>query len=541
MQSPNPIIIFHLPGKSVLAADSPLLFMGLDVARFWQVSRQIIEEDEIHWITLGVIFTAALLMRFVPGERRRIRAAIGLFAFSLFLLALACVFQAAGKPGVFGAIRWAGRLIGGMAVINLASVLLFDVFLKLAHFSVPRILRDLLTAFAYIGLGLALLRQSGGSISDIITTSAVLTAVIGFSLQDSLGNIMGGLALQMERTINIGDWVKIDQNVGRVKEIRWRHTAIETRNWDTLIIPNSVLMKSQVVILGRREGLPSSHRQWVFFNVDFRYSPTDVIARVNEALQSAPIERVAAEPKIHCILYDFKDSYCQYAVRYWLTDLAVDDPTDSLVRTRIYFALKRASIPLSIPASSIFLTEESEERKELKRGREIDHRLEALKRVDLFHSMTEEELRDLAGRLLYAPFAAGEVMTRQGAEAHWLYIIIRGKAEVQVSVDGNLQKSVAILGAGQFFGEMSLMTGERRAATVVALEDVECYRLDKEAFQHILRQRPEMAEDISRVLAHRRVELDAVREGLDIEAKRIRMSAAQRDILNRIRNFFGLG
>ena len=131
-------------------------------------------------------------------------------------------------------------------------------------------------------------------------------------------------------------------------------------------------------------------------------------------------------------------------------------------------------------------------------------------------------------------------MTRQGAEAHWLYIINEGEAEVRVMVAGNLSKKVAALHAGDFFGEMGLMTGEPRMATVIALADTECYRLDKESFQDIMRRRPEIAEDISHILARRRVELEAVREGLNEEAKRKRMSRTQGDLLRRIRDFFTL-
>ena len=113
---------------------------------------------------------------------------------------------------------------------------------------------------------------------------------------------------------------------------------------------------------------------------------------------------------------------------------------------------------------------------------------------------------------------------------------------MRVSVAGNqLSEKVASLGAGEFFGEMGLMTGEPRTATVIALTDVECYRLDKDAFKETLQSRPEIAEDISAILARRRVELEAAREDLDEEAKRKRMDYHQGDLLRRIKNFFILG
>ena len=164
----------------------------------------------------------------------------------------------------------------------------------------PRILRDLLIAFSYIIIAITLLSKSGVDLTGIVATSAVITAVVGFSLQDTLGNVMGGMALQMERSISVGDWIRVDQQEGRVVEIRWRQTSIETRNWDTVVIPNSVLMKGQVLLLGRRISAPRQHRQWVYFNVDFRFAPTDVVAAVETALCAEPIENVVVRMLDRC-------------------------------------------------------------------------------------------------------------------------------------------------------------------------------------------------------------------------------------------------
>ncbi|HWP44154.1 MAG TPA: mechanosensitive ion channel family protein, partial [Blastocatellia bacterium] len=473
---------------SCAVAASALL---LNLQKLWQDLKAAAAEENVALVTAGFLLLAALLVKYVPAERRRIRAAALLFGLSLLLILISSVFASSGLEAARAGARHAAFLIGGVAIVNLASIFVFDVALALMRIQTPRILRDLAVAFGYVGVGFALLSRSGVSLSSIIATSAVLTAVIAFALQDTLGNIIGGLALHMDKTIEVGDWIKIDQAVGQVKEIRWRYTAIETRNWDTVVIPNSVMLRNHVLIYGRRAGQPVQHRQWVYFNVDFRIPPTDVIWAVNEALGAEPIPAVAAEPKAHCILYDFKESYCQYAVRYWLTDLAADDPTDSIIRTRVYFALKRANVPLSIPAHSIFLTQESEERKEMKHEKEVAHRLEALSNVELFHSLNEQERQLLARRLRPAPFTRGEAMMRQGSEAHRLYIITSGAARVHISTDDGASKDIAILKAGDFFGEMGLMTGERRSATVTAIEDVECYRLDKDAFHDILLNRPE--------------------------------------------------
>jgi small-conductance mechanosensitive channel/CRP-like cAMP-binding protein len=494
------------------------------------------------WVILVFIAGALALFILRPLERMRIRTALLLFAFSLIALLVAAAVVSSGVSPAspsYKWLKWAARFCEWLALVNVASVFIFEVFLEALRLKPPRIMRDLLLALSYIIVAITILSRDV-DLTGIIATSAVLTAVIGLSFQDTLGNMMGGMALQMERTIGVGDWIRFDGQEGLVRDIRWRHTSIETRNWDTLVIPNSALMKSQVTILGRRAGQPRQHRQWVYFNVDFRYSPADVIDVVQTALRAEPIPNLALEPQPNCVLMDFKESFGSYAVRYWLTDLAVDDPTNSIVRTRIYFALRRADIPLSIPAHSLFVTEEDQSRLERKRTEEIDERVAALKRVALFQSLTDEERHSLASRLRVAPFVRGEAMTRQGAKAHWLYLITRGDAEVRVSVDGHLSEQIATLHEGDFFGEMGMMTGDPRSASVIALSEVECYRVDKEAFNHILKQRPEIAEDISEQLARRRVELDAAREGLNDEAMQARLRYHQGDLLQRIRRFFTL-
>ncbi len=509
---------------------------------FWQqLLTATVMGTAFPWVVLIFVVAAFILLATKPDERMRIRTALLLFALSIIVFLIAATLLNYGVPQTnlaFKWTRWAARIFQWLAIVNVAAVIVFDVLLEPLRLKPTRIMRDLLRALAYVVVAITILSRDT-DLTGIIATSAVLTAVIGLSFQDTLGNMMGGMALQMERAISVGDWVRIDNQEGLVKEIRWRHTAIETRNWDTIIFPNSALMKAHVTVLGRRTGQPRQHRMWVYFNVDFRYSPAEVIDTVEKALCVEPIANVATTPPPNCVLMDFKESYCSYAVRYWLTDLAVDDPTNSVVRTRIYFALRRANVPLSIPAHALFVTEEELSREERKLAEEIDKRARALKRVELFESLTDEERQQLASRIRFAPFARGEVMTKQGAEAHWLYIITLGDAEVRFTLDGQ-REHVATLHPGDFFGERGMMTGERRSADVIALTDVECYRVDKESFHDILRKRPEIAEDISKVLARRRAELEAAVENLTEEAKRARMRDHEGDLLQRIRNFFAL-
>jgi small-conductance mechanosensitive channel len=493
------------------------------------------------YILAGLLLTAVVTRLLAPSGARRplLRDLWVLFLLHLATMPIAASLRVLDAPA-YREVRLVSIIFAALCLVQMAGLVLFTLLLPRVGVRISRIFQEVLTGGASIIAVFSLVSRAGFNMSGLVATSAVLTAVIGFALRDTLGNVLGGLALQTDDSIAIGDWIKVGEVTGRVVNIRWRYTALETRNWETLIVPNSVLMTEKVVVLGRRSGQPVQWRRWVHFNVDFRFPPERVMKVVIDAVRHAPIDNVAGEPSPDCILIDLHESYARYAVRYWLTDLAVDDPTDSVVRSRVYFALKRAGIPLSIPAHAVFVTEESAQRRAEAERREEARRLSALEKVDLFHPLSDEDRRVLAAGLHYAPFAAGEVLTRQGAEAHWLYLIIEGEVSARIAA-GGLEKEVARLEAGDFFGERALLMGGKRSATVYAVTGVECYRLDKSAFEAIIRQRPAVAEPMAEILARRQLELTAVQGNLDQEAQRRRLAAAKVDVLARIQDFFGLG
>jgi small-conductance mechanosensitive channel/CRP-like cAMP-binding protein len=490
------------------------------------------------WLVLGFLLTA-LLLRLVPPQpalRARMRFAALLLLLHVLFLAPTGLASALNF-GVALDLRLTGSMAGALAGVGMIGLAVFGVLLPRVRVSVPRILQDVIVAgFGTIAVfGTA--SRAGVNLSGIVATGAVLTAVIGLALQDTLGNVVGGLALQLDSTIRVGDWIRVQDIGGRVVEIRWRSTSIETRNWETVVIPNSVLTRSQVTVLGRREGAEALMRRAVAFQVDFRFIPTQVIDVVQRALRSHPIENVAQWPEPNCILADLGDSAARYSVRYFLNEFTADDATDAVVRTRIYFALTRAGIPLSIPAHAVFMTEDSIERRQHKREVDRERRQSALGRIDLFSDLSPDERSDLADSLHPAPFTAGEVLTRRGADAHHLYVITDGKVSVRIG-QGSDERELAQLGAGEFFGEMSLLTGEKRAATVVALTDVECYRLEAAAFQRVLGKRPDLAEKVAAHLAERRVGLQSTHD--QIKDQKTLMEQDRRDLLERIRAFFHL-
>jgi CRP-like cAMP-binding protein len=237
---------------------------------------------------------------------------------------------------------------------------------------------------------------------------------------------------------------------------------------------------------------------------------------------------------------DMDRGVARYALRYWLTDLAADTPTDAAVRWHVYTSLERAGIHLAVEQQNVYYTKDNEKYSEAAHQRELQQRIRTLKCVDLFAQMTDDELAKLAEWLKYAQFAKGNLISKQGAIAHWLYIITNGEAEVYIESPAGVRSSVNVLSRGNFFGEMGMMTGEPRSASVIARTDLECYRLDKEAFAGIMQARPNIADEITHVLVERRAALDSVLHHLDEQTRQQAKSSQHSELLKNVKQFFGL-
>jgi small-conductance mechanosensitive channel/CRP-like cAMP-binding protein len=511
--------------------------------------------DELLWVLglfVAVIITAALVNRFRPAQRPRLRRLVTVLALYAAATATGVGFDAADLPAWSSGCLIAAQVLQAFTLVSLSATLVFAVMLPAVGVELPMIASDLIVGLGYVIVTLAVLSVHGVNPTGALVSGAVVSAVLAISLQSTLGNVVGGVALQLDGSIREGDWIQLENGKqGKVRSVRWRHTVLETRDWSTIVVPNAQLLGGNITILGKRDGRPVPQRMWVWFNVDFRVAPSRVIQVVGDALCAASIENVADEPRPSVVCMDFtkdsRESFATYAVRYWLHDLATDDPTSSRVRARIYTALQRAQIPLAVPAHTTFVELKDDARTARRAARAVDERFAALKTVHLFRALTDDELHTLAAGMSHVIYTHGEVITRQGAAAHWLYVMTAGSAEIRAHVDPDgpggapeQKVRVAEISAPDFFGEMSLMTGEPRSADVIAIGDVDCFRLGRDTFKTVLLGRPEIAEELSSKLASRRVELLAARGGLDPAARSAQEASERARILRGIRSFFAL-
>ncbi|GLR11263.1 mechanosensitive ion channel protein MscS [Chitinimonas prasina] len=491
------------------------------------------------WPYLFVICSGLLLAlyRFRPDERRN----VGLTLLYLMLGAMGLWFSSGlagmGFPQGGAVLREIFTILLGLIIIRLFGLALFRLLLRALGVEPPRILEDVLVMLGYLAWGLVRLRYAGLDLSQLVTTSAVITAVVAFAMQDTLGNILSGIALQLDDSLQLGQWVKLHDYSGKVLQVGWRSTLIETRNGETVVIPNAWLMKNSFQVIGKRfNGHGLEWRRWVWLDIAWDHPPSMVIALMQQAVQDAHIAGVSTEPPPGAVLMEARDGIARYAMRYWMTDFAQDDPTDSQVRAHLITALVRHGIPLASPSHNVLMTKDNDKTAAQRQETDISRRLRALECVSLFNDFTDEERRHLAEQLRFAPFESGDVISRQGAVAHWLYILTLGEVDVWRNYQAPGADLLGHLKAGGFFGEMGLMTGAPRTATVVAATYVECYRLDRAGFEAILTARPALADALSRILAERLAENQLHARDLAT----VPVVPHQAEVLDRIRRFFGL-
>jgi len=480
----------------------------------------------LEW-ALGALLVALVLPWLLPRGRSR-RGGIARLSLGVAVgFALAAV--ATSEMDAPSQVLHVGAILALLfGLIGIAGLLLFDIILPAVGAQVPSILRDVLQIGVAAVAGMVCLRLAGLDVLPLLTTSAVLTAIIGLALQAPIANLFGGLALQLDRTLGEGDWIETGRYSGRIVEIGWRSTRVVTREGDTLFLPNSQLLSGEVLNLSHPTG---AHRASVRVSVHERHPPGVVRQFLVNTIREAP--GVLDYPPPDALIADFADTTIVYEVRYWLTDLERDAVIAGEVRSRLWYAMRRAGIGLGSSAS--------EETTAQADGatQEPDGRDALLRSIEAFAPLPADARARLAQRLQRFDFTAGEPIFYQGTVGDTLYLVERGEVGVRVQVDGSSAEIVR-LRHGDIFGEMSLLSGEPRTATCVARTEVTCYALDRHGFETLLSEHPEIAENLSIILAQRQTELEAQRAGLSAAA-RGRIEAEHRSrLLSRIRDLIRL-
>ncbi len=421
---------------------------------------------------------------------------------------------------------------------KLVEVLVVDVLPGRSDLrQAPAILRDVVAAVVGGLILMVLLRASFGvDVAALVATSAALSIVLGLALQETLANLFAGLALMLERPFQPGDWIQMGNLIGQVQEVSWRAVRLQLmRQEDYLIVPNSVVAKSQIVNMSQPRPV---HGHAVEISAPSSEPPDRVRRVLLEAL--AEVRGVLHEPAPRARIARIDPPRIIYQLVYYLEDYPRIDDLQGEVLSRAWYAFRRNGIAQPYPARDVFWRD-SVKMADDERAVETGRIATLLHGVDFLEALSSEQLQRLAAQAQIVPYPAGIAVVAQGDAGDSLFVVAEGRVEVSVQAPGGgPERRLATLGPGDYFGEMSLLTGAPRSATIRAAGEVGLVTLRKDALRPLLVADPTVPERLSKTLARRQAERDdALHRAAATEYEGPGADRASQ-LLGLMRRFFGL-
>ncbi|MFN2509362.1 MAG: cyclic nucleotide-binding domain-containing protein [Chthoniobacterales bacterium] len=491
------------------------------------------------FVTVAV-FVATYLVTLAIGRllKRRAGVRFGVF-YQLFCLTLA--FYAA--LGVYGLeTSWRGHvgallvLLSTAVVVALIDRYLWDYYFEIRRQTIiPRLLRDTAAMGLYL-IALLLVLSIGyhaeTQLKGLLAGSGVIAIILGFAAQNILSSLVAGMSLQIERPYKVGDWLKVGEIYGEVMEINWGSTRLRTNDAISLQIPNNEIVKQTITNLNYPSAL---HAMRVTVGADYTVPPN----RVKDALLRAALQAkgVVPEPPPKVFLKDFGDSAILYEIKFNMANHAFYNDICDAIRTNVWYEFKRRKINIPFPIRTLQI-----ERKPSP-GTTSDVQAQAggiLRKEPLFSCLSDEQIDALLRNAEANHFGRGEAVIEEGTEGDSMFVLLRGSAQVSVSKNGSLIR-VGVLRQGDCFGEMSLLTGEPRTATVRAEKDCEVLEISKPVMAELLRTAPQCLNQLSALLAQRKIETEGIVKEADLPEQRAdKEREYTASFMKRLRSFFEL-
>ena len=466
-------------------------------------------------VGLALLLISLGIRRATINRHIRGRLLLSASLFGLYVLAAAGLEWLRIPEDVRQALQLLNPLVITFGVINLLVALFVNPWrADRVPERFPNIVQDTLVIALFALVATLVLRDR------VFATTAVGAVVIGLALQDTLGNLFAGLAIQIEKPFRVGDWVTIGGQDGVVSEITWRATKMRTKAGNFLVVPNSVLAKDTITNYCE----PSrALRLQVEVGASYDVPPNVVKGVIREALDQAP--GIAHDRAPEALLAEFGNSAVIYRVRFWISDFEGDERAKDLVRSRIYYAFRRHNIVIPYPVQVEMSPEEGGVAP--LRAKVAGNALDA---VELFSGLTAEERAELMAIARPVLYAAGETIVSQGQAGRSLFVVVRGEASVTLA---GARDEVARLHPGTVVGEMSLLTGEVRSASVTSVTDCDLLEIDADGFRKVILANPSVLERVTSVVSTRKGELDRHREAHVVETG----DAGGQSFLSRVRKF----
>lgn len=484
---------------------------------------------------LAAALSLWLLRRSEVVRRLRVSALLAVLAGGLYLVLIGL----GQPPEAFGLriVLSASLFLGANAALELVGWLIWEQAVgRRRQIVVPRLVVDVFNLAVLTAVAIGLLSSVFGvrDLSAVLVTSTVLSAVIGLAVQDTLGNVASGLALQAEQPFRVGDWVLVSGQEGQVAQMNWRTITLRSGDNHYVLLPNSQVARDTIVNYSRPTPL---QRCQVDIQVHAHHPPGLVKRVLADAVTGAP--GIAGEPKPHAQLESYGDSALHYRVVYWVTTLERLGETQDAVLTRLWYALRRADMTLPFPARDVTVQMRAADHAEQAQANQLRENFVELRRITLFEGLDDSVLERMARGSALRRYTAGEVLVRQGEPGDSLFVIRSGQVRVELRVDGGPSATLNRLGPNDFFGEMSLLTGEPRSASVIAETEAEVVVVEKADVAAVITAESRLPELLSVALAARqRQQAEHFSAAGPAEPRAAHPTAA---VLSRIRRFFSLG
>ncbi len=458
--------------------------------------------------------------------RKLLLPAAGLAGLALIKSLLPATGQVAGiAASLVSTLVW---LFAALLLIRLIDLLVWrGLVQRRTGIMPPQLLTNLVDVLIWLTAA-AIVTSSvlGQPVTGLVATSGVAVAMVGFALKSLISDMFSGIALTLERPFAIGDWVDIGEGtIGRVVGLTWRATSLKLLNGSTLHVPNGRMAEIVLRVV-------KTWRDEVDVELGYDVPPDQAERILLSAVSHLPNLGTHHRPDVN--LVELGTNSIKWRLRFWLPDY----PSRVKLRDRVHRDLLRA-LHLADIAVSPSLQRISVERARVQSPTHEEAIADFLGRVDLFRLLTEDELAELAAGLRAFKVPAGTRVVRQGESGASLFMIREGVLDVTIAPDDH---PVSHLTPGAFFGELSLLTGAPRSATVTARLDSVLIEISKERLKPIITHREHLAEELARVLEERQMHTKRVADERDVagDDKVAASRSLSAELLGRVRSFFGL-
>jgi len=488
----------------------------------------------MNWFfSLPVTFLALIILLYYLTKKSETFRKVKPLITSLFILFFLSLIISILKLDMVSNVFHSEELLNILHLVTLFLILVFSVkFISFLLFDFlfshkqaikyPRLIRDIVVIILYtIGILLIARYHLNIRVTEVLASAAVLTVVIGLALQDILGDLFSGIALNLEESLKIGDWVKVAEYDGRIEQFRWRSIKIRTIDNVLVVIPNQIAAKQAVKNFGHAGEYFALRLQ---IGVSYENNPDLVISTILEALDS--IDLVLKKPAPQVIVDRFDDFAIVYELKYYFEDYSKKNIIHSEINRKTWYAFKRKNIKIPFPIRDVYLKKAVEEKIT------DEDIIRILKSNEVLATIAESQLKNLLEDIEIKVYGEGEVLITEGEVGLYFFHILSGEVEVLKK-----NKVIKALGTNDYFGEFSLFTGEKTTADVRVSKECKVLRISSGKFRDTVKMNKNMAQKLSEVIAIRKEKLkEFEKEESKIDPLTIKKESA--NIFLRIKKYF---